>query len=109
MASLRFEHLYGATVTALVLLGFLMTVSGDHAPEIGLLRMVGYVSGLMLCAALLKTSNRMVVGVRADGSPARLDSAEFDLMANLLMLYAAFAGFGFAIGKINVWAGPAAM
>lgn len=104
MVQLRFEHLYGAMVTALVLLGFLMTVTGEYPPEIGLLRLVGYVSGILLCAAMLKTANQMVVGVRADGTPARLQSAEFDLMANLLVLYAAFAGFGFAIGKINVWA-----
>lgn len=104
LVNLRFEHLYGATVTSLVLIGFLMTVTGDHAPEIGLIRMIGFVSGLMLCAALLKTANLMVVGVRPDGTPARLESAEFDLMANLLMLYAAFAAFGFAIGKVNVWA-----
>jgi hypothetical protein len=26
------------------------------------------------------------------------------MLANLLMLYTAFAGFGFAIGKVNVWA-----
>lgn len=104
MVTLRFEHLYGATVTALVLIGFLLTVTGEYAPEISLLRMIGFVSGLMLCAAMLKTANQMVVGVRPDGTPARLESAEFDLLAGLLMLYAAFAGFGFAIGKINVWA-----